>query len=267
VGNKRSEHFAAADGVRGLACLTVVTVHATVFSNPSLFPYLTGCGKIGVWLFFTLSAFLLTVRLSNTGFSRAALVDYGLSRFLRIYPLLLVAVAAHFIVGLAIATPKEFFQTAALVAGPVHFWTIPVEVTFYAVLPLLAWALLRIQDRFGDATALGSIAATIAAHQVFWPYWQTPENSIQLIWYLPTFLLGTAAAMMRHRTLDVRSAQPAIAIAIVALIVLSAPLTLNALFDIPPSRYLMDKHLFFGVGYAVLIWCVVNDRGIVRRLF
>src|SRR5688572_16524466 len=38
------------------------------------------------------------------------------------------------------------------------------------------------------------------------------------------------------------------------------PLTLHTLFGVNPTRYLMDKHVFFGLAYAALIWCVV-ERG------
>jgi hypothetical protein len=44
-----------ADGLRGLACMIVVSVHASSLVLPETFPYLVGTGKIGGWLFFVLN--------------------------------------------------------------------------------------------------------------------------------------------------------------------------------------------------------------------
>jgi hypothetical protein len=40
----------AADGIRGIACLMVVLVHCTGMMLPATAPFLSGTGKIGVWL-------------------------------------------------------------------------------------------------------------------------------------------------------------------------------------------------------------------------
>jgi len=55
----RMHHFDALDGLRGLAVLVVIASH---LSNVGLLPQpgLSGTGKAGVYLFFVLSAFLLT---------------------------------------------------------------------------------------------------------------------------------------------------------------------------------------------------------------
>lgn len=80
-------HYAGADGVRGLACLIVLCVHAAMmfFTNSS--SGLAGTGKIGVWLFFVLSAFLLTSKFAAVGFSFYSIATYALGRVVRIIPL------------------------------------------------------------------------------------------------------------------------------------------------------------------------------------
>ena len=50
--------------IRGLACLMVVIAHI-ISVIPGVGKNVSGCGKIGVWLFFILSAFLLTFQWLN----------------------------------------------------------------------------------------------------------------------------------------------------------------------------------------------------------
>lgn len=67
----------------------------------SLSPYLAGSGKIGCWLFFVLSAFLLAKKFKATGFGSSQLINYGVSRFLRIIPLYLLALIMYKFLGTA----------------------------------------------------------------------------------------------------------------------------------------------------------------------
>ena len=52
------------DGLRGLAILLVVVAH-----SPVIFVFLPNVGRAGVYLFFVLSAFLLSRQLYNSGLS------------------------------------------------------------------------------------------------------------------------------------------------------------------------------------------------------
>jgi peptidoglycan/LPS O-acetylase OafA/YrhL len=82
------------DGIRGVACLIVLVLHCVGFSGifPSIFGDggMVGIPKVGVWLFFVLSAFLLTLKHLDGPFSIEALTDYSVSRFLRIVPIGLI---------------------------------------------------------------------------------------------------------------------------------------------------------------------------------
>src|SRR2546427_294979 len=110
----------AADGIRGLACLLVLLVHALSFFYPTLFPLLRGSGKFGVWLFFVLSAFLLTLRLQQRGFGLATLTDYAFGRSLRVLPLFLLACLLYFWVGIGIRTREELFAAVGFQQGFIH---------------------------------------------------------------------------------------------------------------------------------------------------
>ena len=90
----------AAAGIRGFACLWVMVIHNFGFF---VFPpgSVDGCGKIGVWLFFVLSAYLLTYKLVASGTSMPVLAAYAWGRFWRIIPAFVVAVLFYRFAGTA----------------------------------------------------------------------------------------------------------------------------------------------------------------------
>ncbi|KXJ53594.1 MAG: peptidoglycan/LPS O-acetylase OafA/YrhL [Cycloclasticus pugetii] len=134
--------------LRGFAAILVVFSHA---SNAGLylFPGLdfSGSGRYGVYLFFILSAFLLTSQLDflltkKRNFKRLFVV-YLSNRFTRIYPLFIVMLLVYLIVYLVFGAPNyingvmDFIKHVALLKGDGIFWTIPVEFKFYFILPFV----------------------------------------------------------------------------------------------------------------------------------
>lgn len=190
-----SRHLPAADGIRGVACLIVLLTHGIAFCWPESMPWLRGSSKTGVWLFFVLSAFLLTLRLQHRGFGILSLCDYALGRCLRILPLFVLACLLYFWVGHGIRDAGQLWAAITFRQGYIHLWTIPAEFKFYLILPPLAWAGLALQRRFGDLTLLLASIAVLALQQALWPYWLTPESTIETRWYLPSFLFGIIAAL------------------------------------------------------------------------
>ena len=138
---KLAGHAPALDGVRGAAALLVLAGH---LGNRELFliPGVTHdlLGKPGVWLFFALSAFLLTGRLSDelerAPDSRGALAAYAIHRVFRIYPLYSLVIAAHWWLG--DFTPRVALRHLLLLAGWRELWAIPAEFSYYLVIPFVA---------------------------------------------------------------------------------------------------------------------------------
>ncbi|WP_062067487.1 acyltransferase family protein [Cellvibrio sp. OA-2007] len=176
----------ALDGLRGLAVLMVFVSHASK-NNMDLLPGFdfSGIGKGGVYLFFLLSSFLLTLPFLEKGKSAFAIrpmVNYGVRRFFRIYPLfvfyLLSCVLGTWLVAyFDIYTPlggipfalnwSDFFAHLLLQKGYSVTWSIPVEFRYYFVLPLVA-ALYVFIARARLWLALIISAVLIAGTQVFW---------------------------------------------------------------------------------------------------
>lgn len=256
-----------ADGMRGLACLIVLLVHALAYSSATLAPWLGGAGKIGVWLFFVLSALLLTRRLNQQHFTRRSLFDYAIGRMLRILPAYAIAVLLYWRFGTAgIESWGDVLAALTLRRGYAHLWTVPVEFAFYGLLPLFAWALSVIHRRVSQGWMLVACTALILVQQALLPYWRTPPNSIDVFWYLPCFLCGSVAAFL----LEDRRWQPnahsadIVGGACLLLVVVSVPWMQRLLW----GRVLIpidDKFVYFGLLWALFVFTQARSTGILAR--
>jgi len=257
----------AADGIRGAACLIVLIMHGLSFCWPQIFPWLRGGGKYGVWLFFVLSAFLLTLRLQQKGFGRASVFDYALGRSLRILPLYALACLLYFAVGHGIQTTEQLWSALTFQQGFIHLWTIPVEFKFYLLLPPLAWAGLALQRRLGSAGSLIGAVALLVAQQALWPYWATPESSANTRWYIPSFLFGILAALLlpAMRSLPRHRLATPYALFTLGVLCLALPGARLWLFETPLSGDLLDKHLYLSLLWAVFVLLLVEGNGLVGR--
>ena len=252
-------YLPAADGIRALACLLVLFVHNTAIVFPRTDRYLIGCGKIGVWLFFVLSAYLLTQQFIARGFSRRELAGYAMSRFLRIYPAYAAAVIAYSWVGtLGINEKSDLIAALTLQSGVGHLWTIPVEFKFYLVLPLLSFAAVLASRRFGSSGVVLLSLLLIILHQLFFPYFQLPGNSISTAWHLSCFQFGICAAFI-SKSVSARTSN-ILGYSVLATILLSTPLARSLIFGIPPAPYLLNKYLWFGFLWVIFIVAIVNLR-------
>lgn len=262
------KRFEGADGIRGLACLIVLCTHTGLFF-PSIGPYLTGTGKIGVWLFFVLSAFLLTSKFRVSGFSIPVLVKYGVGRVLRIVPVFLFAALIYFAFGTAgIDSVDDLASAATFQKGFAHLWTIPVEFKFYFALPFLAWAAIQIDSRYGSRVMLLAALVSLLIHQLLFGYWKVPENDIHTYWYYPSFLMGICAALTEDK-LSVRI-KPKLAtivgVLVVLVLFLMSPWPRNVLFDQPYDRWLTNKFVYISFLWSVFIVSLAGGKGLLGSL-
>lgn len=258
--------FEGADGIRGLACLAVIVAHAfgTFFHEYGL--VLGGTGKIGVWLFFVLSAFLLTAKFANTGFSIGVIGRYVLGRSIRIIPLYAIAVLIYHFAGmLGLDSRTDVLDAIFFAKGFGHLWTIPVEFKFYALLPFMAYALIQVDQRFGPTATLTVAIAMVLIEQLLWPYWLTPENGINTRWYISSFTIGCYCALaypyVRARVTPTSASL--IGIAVIAIIVMMFPVPRNIVFGMPIDSWLKDKFVYLSVLWAFFILALADGKGIL----
>ena len=278
----RLVHFDALDGLRGLAVMVVIASH---LSNGEWLPIepLRGSGKSGVYLFFVLSAFLLTRLLLDRAPARFADAGlwgaYAVRRVLRIWPLYLLVLlvswaltragvsAWHFQLGDA-----ELLRHLALREGTSVLWSIPVEFKFYVWLPLVAFGLAwMVHRRWSPAIQVVVAAAAVAACMVAWPPGETGSNDVRLGPYLVLFLCGAFAASL-DRQMPARARAPlawglagAVALAALGATLPAAWAMLNGTpLD---TKVTHNWFLFFGITWSVLLLAVLHGPAWLRRVF
>lgn len=128
--------IAVLDGIRGMAFLFVILGHVSNYYGQ----FFTGFAIVGMWLFFALSAFLLTQyflsdpkRTSNP----TEWLIYALRRIMHILPPYLLILLIYFFGKYLITSPTDIFKHFILISGTGHFWTIPVEIKYYLILPFV----------------------------------------------------------------------------------------------------------------------------------
>ena len=191
------------DGLRGIAILFVLLSHssnAEIYLHSSL--DFSRIGKIGVNLFFVLSAYLLDKQIlqalkagkANIGYWKR----YTLRRVFRIYPLFLFALSFHYIFYITgfktvIESPQEIITHLFLVEGKSIFWSIPVEFKYYIISPIVIFLIYRYFNlHLFKIIALFGILAFISITTEF--LFKLPE--ISTFRYIPIFLTGTLIAIL-----------------------------------------------------------------------
>ena len=252
--------------IRGFACLLVIIAHI-LSGMPYIGINVAGTGKIGVWLFFILSAFLLTIQwLDKKEVKKGDVIKFYIKRFFRIFPCYIVVLITAFLIKY-IPNIETLIKHIFLLEGIGHFWTIPVEFIFYLIIPLIIFIMFKIKNK-KLSTAFLILLFIITA--LISPYTQSIENSINLRWYFPVFIMGMLTAIIFKKN-EQKELKPKIICDIVVLIVLimmliSVPYIRNIIFKIPPDNYLQNKYLFFGLGWSIIILAIQNSKYIVNIL-
>jgi peptidoglycan/LPS O-acetylase OafA/YrhL len=260
--------LAAVDGIRGLACLLVVCTHALGVFMPASNPYIVGIGKNGVWLFFVLSAFLLTAQFERSGFAGRALLAYAVNRCLRIVPLFVIVVLMYWAWGTAdINTWDDVKRAVLMQQGYVHLWTIPVEFKFYVLLPFVAVSFIYLKRKYGVVVMVALSAVLIGLLQLVWPYWLTPYNSLSTTWYLPCFIWGCAAAVALDKVQPWVTPWRAtfVGTCILLVMALASPWPMHVLFDAPYDTWLRTQFVYLSLLWAIFVLFSADGRGLWGR--
>jgi peptidoglycan/LPS O-acetylase OafA/YrhL len=214
LGRSDALHQRFLDSLRGYAILGVVIAHLCYAYEVRLPRFLDFLGN-GVTLFYVLSAYCLMLSLCR-GSQPPAWKQYALRRFFRIAPAFYVAVALWTVAQLWAGSPPSrgcVVASLSFVNGWIppyvhsavpHGWSIGVEMSFYAVLPVLyalvrdvrtAVALFLIDTPLCVAASWGfplvvkwlggpSAADALGSYTMFWPISQFPVFVVGIIAYL-----------------------------------------------------------------------------------
>jgi peptidoglycan/LPS O-acetylase OafA/YrhL len=271
--------LAALDGLRGFALLLVLLDHSSDEQIRIFGALFNRAGKYGVFLFFVLSAFLLTHLLLSRPASdwrkAGTWFNYAVRRFLRIIPIYYLAI-------LILAWKKQFtwhraWDNFLLRDGYRQFWTIPVEMKFYLLLPGLALALGWCRERRWRPALLAALGSVVLAWALYHGerLWCVNEHVFLISENLAPFLLGCVTAALHQALGRVRHVPKwvpwlceIVAIAALATVLLRIPLLYNAVFS-PEKRVRRfgDDEVICGLLWSLAIFGLIHGRGWVRRAF
>ena len=177
------DRIPALDGLRALAALAVVAHHTGV-------PGMAG-GWVGVDVFFVLSGYLITGLLlserDRTG--RIRVGAFYLRRAARLYPALLITVAACLLTGMvtteAGVVSLAYLSDLWIMAGGglgnalVHTWSLSVEEHFYLLWPAIILALrsrraVTVAASAGLVASIG-VAIAMGPHVLSWQEYVSPH--------------------------------------------------------------------------------------------
>lgn len=208
------------EGCRAVAALGVVLQHtagrAQWTTEGAAAPFLAITGGLGVAVFFALSGFLLYRPFAGAHLTSGRppnIASYATRRLLRIFPAYWVALIAFvYVFDVANASTKEMnplqlfglaqiYSSGHGLAGIPAAWTLCVELSFYAFLPLYAIAVRSLAGRSASASSrlaieLGGVALLYATGVLFrWFVLSSQPTSLPLIEWLPSLLDWFAVGM------------------------------------------------------------------------
>lgn len=282
------ERALALDGLRAVAALLVIALHVGIYTGQVASSWL-GIGQagplgpvisrftVGVPIFFVLSGLLLYRPFADAardGAPRPSTGRYLRHRAVRILPAYwLVALVALVWFGRdTLTAPASALRTFLLLhiygsdpipAGLPQTWSLATEVSFYAVLPLLAVALHPLLRRGRTAVVLGvlggveavTLLSVVLTHvPSAGPY---PPAQLWLPEYAGYFAAGMALAVVAART----ARPPALArrpwlcwgVALGAYVLVSTPLTGSTLRYPTVGQALLEHALYLVVAVGLVV--------------
>ncbi|GAA3653372.1 acyltransferase [Nonomuraea antimicrobica] len=207
---------AALDGIRAIAALGVWLLHVGsntgVMYREGMVPWMISRLGIAVPIFFLLSGLLL-----YRPWARAVIEDTPRPRPLRyLWRRVLRVMPAYWLVaGLALwawssfdwtgrlkwmLLAQNFFPGDPVPDGLYQMWTLPIEMSFYVLLPVLAWVLHRwarggnrpVRLLAGIAVLAGVSLVTVTVARLF----EQPQLALLLPYHLMFFACGMAMAVL-----------------------------------------------------------------------
>jgi peptidoglycan/LPS O-acetylase OafA/YrhL len=308
--NVRADRFPLFDSLRAMAALSILALHSAILAGAStpgaaLGRYVAKL-DVGVPIFFVISGFLLYrpfVKARYLAVPSPGAAGYAWRRFLRIVPAYWVALTVILIVFHGAFTPRsvvtyygflQIYDKGHAGGGIAQAWTLCVEVTFYALLPLWAAAMRRLPARRPEGVvrtelvALGLLAAGSLAYNLVVALWRLHGVRYVLspsMLILPTWLLQFAAGMaLAVLSVDVSARErPPWAVRLVGRLPSLAWLAALAAFVVAtlavvpsggpwgvysPGQWIARQLLYTTVAVGLVLPAVFGDPavGVVRRV-
>ncbi|WP_158602031.1 acyltransferase family protein [Pararobbsia silviterrae] len=246
--------------IRFAACVTVIFGHyfGVVFTTPAgpgehpqyfLSRILMSSPWAGVWMFFTLSGYLMGKGFFSGRYaiSASGAADFLWNRAFRIYPVYLFALL---VIG-TLSYPKSFepenlwilVQTILMDYDgrmPINIigalWSVTTEFQFYLLAPLLAFVMTRIDEKWGMRTwmlaallVVGATANIVQARLThFDPAYALTHIYLSIASNLYLFVAGMMLAKLRTQKIQTRQSRHGLLFGFIVLVILLLAQTLFA---------------------------------------
>jgi peptidoglycan/LPS O-acetylase OafA/YrhL len=265
----KSSYIPSLDGVRGSAFFLVLLAH---FSNQYNGPF-KGVGKVGVWLFFVLSAFLLTKYFLESPRKITSAWEWGnyaLRRFFRIVPLFVGVLFLYYLFGYIIKN-ENIIDHILFLRADGHFWTIIVEVKYYFILPITTLLLHFISNlSIWKVLIVNGIILNLVT--ILFPADSYPISDTGAFTYLSVFLVGSISALIylkykekySHRLHKILSL---LGVAGLLTIVVTIPRIWSSLLYEVNTTYFYKDYIFLSIPCAVIVVSSCFESTLTSKLF
>lgn len=253
----RKERLKWLESLRGCACLIVLFAHI-LSVHPLYGRFASGCGKIGVWLFFILSGFLLQYQADAKDFSVSQIVPYYWNKFLRLYPAYTIGLLLAKYTGI-VSDGVSVLKHLLLIEGVHHFWYMPVIIKFYLCAPFI---LLLYKNLNNKQIYIAILFVMLCVIGICFPFTQYVENSILLRWYIPVFIMGMLLSFLLkllHKQKKSLLGEVITGLGVI-MIILPTPIIRLLIWGLEPSGYLQNKYLYMGIAWCLIIIGVVKGK-------
>jgi peptidoglycan/LPS O-acetylase OafA/YrhL len=282
----KGRHIKVLDGLRGLAVLFVLLSHSSRH-NIMLFDFFDFryIGHFGVFLFFVMSAYLLDRQILVhllVKKQRKYWSNYAVRRFLRIYPLFMIALflnillnyyeLSQYAIGI---TWSNLVDHLLLIKGEGIFWSIAVEFKYYLISPLLllfCHSFLKWNERKVNLAFIFTIVFSIIAPFII--NFSEPST----IRFLSIFLIGSYISVAeiayskvsnlkaRIRNFDKKINYLAIGSIVLIVLTFESIFTFYSGFDRYPFHHSLF-HIFYGVLWGVIMVALLFSKGTFQNIF
>lgn len=276
---KKSSHFPAIDGLRGVFALAVLIAHV----NMDWLPHV----HIVMDIFFTISAFLITLALiKNINVSgKISLLTFTKRRLLRLYPALIFCVVpytivAYFFVGnfrfiiddafLTLIYASNFSKLSNYIYPHLfgHTWSLAIEEHFYIIWPSLLTLLLIRKEIWKNAA---KILLLIMLASITWRIYLVESGAEwSRLYYasdtrIDAFIIGGLLAFIQPNLNNLYKNMPFFKNTLIAL---SFCILLSLYFWDPKIKYyfVWQQPVILFLSCALIFVITRNDKNIIEKI-
>lgn len=261
-----NQNITALDGLRGFAALLVLADHTD-------FLYFKGLGAIGVWLFFCLSGFLLSIPfVRNPSLIKSSdyLQHYFLRRINRILPMYyFVLIVVYLLRGRL----HNFIRHAVFIQGDGIYWSVPQEMFFYMILPLvfvLNFYLCRGNIKFMIVVTLG--LAVFLNEYLNTDFIYIYGNGHKMSLCAGIFITGVCLSYFYHspyiKLLQNRSRLllDICGFSLLSIVLLSSDTILNLLFDKQINYTWVYSDIYGYIAALLLLFTIIHNGSFINKI-